>query len=180
MEVAGGISAIVTIIGGVTTLAKRLNEVKEKYENVALYTTLACGQLSSMRAALEAIRNWRSSTTATSDLSEQLHEDLDVSLKCCAILIDTINAKLGEAGYTLGLKRKIRYLWLEDTLKAYISNLEGQVGALSLLLIIFQWYQSNEFCKGLIGLTLDQQKRRRTKSKIGAHRKSCHLQTGMR
>lgn len=138
MEVVGGISAIITIIDGVATLAKRLNEVRDKYENVALYITLACARLSSMRAALEAIREWSSNTSDTSDLSRQLHQDLDVSLKCCAILIDVINAKLGEAGYTTGLKEKIRYLWLEDTLKEYISNLEGQVGALSLLLSIFQ------------------------------------------
>ena len=144
MEVVGGISAIITIIDGVATLAKRLNEVRDKYENVALYITLACARLSSMRAALEAIREWSSNTSDTSDLSRQLHQDLDVSLKCCAILIDVINAKLGEAGYTTGLKEKIRYLWLEDTLKEYISNLEGQVGALSLLLSIFQWYRSIE------------------------------------
>ena len=37
-----------------------------------------------------------------------------------------------------GVKQKIRYLWLEEILKEYISNLEGQVRALQLLLTIFQ------------------------------------------
>lgn len=145
MDVVGGIGVIITVIDSVATLAKRLNEVKEKYENVPLYISWACGRLSVMRAALEAIKKWRSSTSDTSDLSRQLHQDLEVSLKCCAILIDVINAKLGEAGYTIGLKEKIRYIWLENTLKEYISNLDGQVGALSFLLNIFQWYHSTLF-----------------------------------
>jgi len=38
------------------------------------------------------------------------------------------------------MKQKIKHLWLEDSLKEYISNLEGQVRALQLLLTIFQWY----------------------------------------
>ena len=155
METVGGIGAVIAVIGSVATLAKRLTEVKEKYDNAAIYITLACMQLSTMRSALEAIRDWRSSVSDTSDLSRQLHEDLGVSLKCCAILIDVINAKLGEAGYTVGLKQKIRYVWLESTLREYISNLEGQVGALSLLLNIFQWYQSIEPYRRLIRLTLD-------------------------
>ena len=41
------------------------------------------------------------------------------------------------------MKAKIRYLWLEDTLKEYISNLEGQVRSLQLLLTVFQWYDKN-------------------------------------
>lgn len=155
MEIVGGIGAIIAIIDSVARLAKRLTEVKEKYDNAALCISSVCMQLYSMRSALEAIRDWRSNASDTSDLSMQLHEDLDISLKCCATLIDVINNKLGEAGYTVDLKQKIRYLWLENTLREYISNLQSQVGALSLLLNIFQWYQSIEPYRRLIRLTLN-------------------------
>lgn len=57
MDVVGGIGVIITVIDSVATLAKRLNEVKEKYENVPLYISWACGRLSVMRAALEAIKS---------------------------------------------------------------------------------------------------------------------------
>ena len=67
-----------------------------------------------------------------------------MSLSCCAILIRVIDGKLDESGHTSGLKEKIRYLWLENMLKEYLSNLEGQVRALQLLLTIFQCRTSTE------------------------------------
>ena len=156
MEVIGSVSGLLTVIGTVTVVAKRLNEVRDKYNNVALNTTLVASQasdffelqrfranvsqLSTIRAALQAIAEWRDVDKTSSRPSRQLDEDLAVSLNCCAILISVIDTKLGEAGYTPGLKDKLKHLWLEDTLKEYISNLEGQVRALQLLLTIFQWY----------------------------------------
>ena len=67
-----------------------------------------------------------------------------MSLSCCAILISVIDGKLDDSGYMPGLKQKIKYLWLEDILKEYISNLEGQVRALQLLLTIFQCRTATE------------------------------------
>jgi len=140
MDVVGSVSAVLTVAAAATQLAKGLNEVRDRYNNVALTTTLVSSQLNSIRAALEAIADWRTTTQDTSRSSQQLDEDLAVSLNCCAILVTVIDSKLGEAGYTPGFKQKIRHLWLEDTLKEYLSNLEGQVRSLQLLLTIFQWY----------------------------------------
>ena len=142
IEVIGGISGVLQVVSSVTKLAKSLNEVRERYNNVALNMTLVSSQLSSIRAALEAIAEWRQEAQDFSKPSQQLDEDLAIALNCCAILITVVDAKLGEAGYTPGLKRKIRHLWLEDVLKEYLSNLEGQVRALQLLLTIYQWYVS--------------------------------------
>ena len=138
MEVIAGISSIVQIIDSVTRVAKRLNEVRESYNNVALNTTLVASQLSTIRAALEALHAWRASDRDSTGPSKQLDKDLGMSLSCCAILISVIDGKLDDSGYMPGLKQKIKYLWLEDTLKEYVSNLEGQVRALQLLLTIFQ------------------------------------------
>ena len=138
MEVIGGVSAILQVISSVTKVAKRLNEVAESYENVALNTTLVASQISTIRAALEALYEWRTSDRLSTAPSRQLDKDLGMSLSCCNILIGVIDQKLNDSGYMPGLKQKIRYLWLEDILKEYISNLEGQVRALQLLLTIFQ------------------------------------------
>ena len=140
MDVVGSVSAVLTVAAAATQLAKGLNEVRDRYNNVALNTTLVSSQLSSIRAALEAIADWKSTTHDTSRPSQQLDEDLALSLNCCAIVATVIDSKLGEAGYTPGMKQKIRHLWLEETLKEYLSNLEGQVRSLQLLLTIFQWY----------------------------------------
>ncbi|KAL8951800.1 MAG: hypothetical protein Q9222_002249 [Ikaeria aurantiellina] len=137
MEVAGGVLAIV---GGVAKLSKSLNEVRESYNSVALNIQLAAIQLSTIRDALEAIAEWRLNSTTDTKSSRSLDATLAESLKGCAVLITVIDGKVGEAGYTPGLKRKIRYMWLENVLQGYMSNLDGQVRALQLLLTSFQWW----------------------------------------
>lgn len=144
MEVVAGVSSILQVIESVTKVAKRLNEVRESYNNVALNTTLVASQLSTIRAALEALYEWRASDQDSTGPSRQLDKDLGMSLSCCAILIGVIDGKLDDSGYMPGLKQKIKYLWLEDILKDYISNLEGQVRALQLLLTIFQCRTATE------------------------------------
>ena len=138
MEAIGALSGILTVVSSVTKLAKSLNEIKDRYSNVALNTTLVASQLNIIRAALNALYDWRVKDTDQTAPAQQLDKDLGVSLSCCAILISVIEGKLGESGYTPGFKGKIRHLWLEDILKEYISNLESQVRALQLLLTIFQ------------------------------------------
>ena len=144
MEIIAAASSILTLISGITKLAKSLNEVRDSYNNVALNTTLVASSLSTIRAALEALHEWRSNDQETADHSKQLDKDLEVSLSCCAILITVIDGKLGESGYKPGMKQKIRYVWLEDILKEYLSNLEGQVRALQLLLTIYQCKTATE------------------------------------
>ena len=138
MEVIAGVSSILAVIDSVTRVAKRLNEVRVSYNDVALNITLVVSQLSTIGAALEALKEWRASDRHSTGPSRQLDKDLELSLSCCAILITVIDGKLDDSGYMPGLKQKIKYLWLEDILKDYISNLEGQVRALQLLLTIFQ------------------------------------------
>lgn len=144
MEVIGGVSSIITLVSTITKLAKQLNEVRESYNNVALNVTLVVSQLSTIKAALEALHVWRTNDRDDTDRSKQLDIDLGLSLSCCAILITVIDGKLGESGYTPGIKQKIRYVWLEDILKEYLSNLEGQVRALQLLLTIYQCTTATE------------------------------------
>ena len=96
------------IIDSVTRVAKRLNEIRESYNNVALNTTLVASQLSTIRAALEALYEWRASDQHSTGPSRQLDKDLGMSLSCCAILISVIDGKLDDSGYEPGLKQKIR------------------------------------------------------------------------
>ena len=146
LSVLGGVSALVSIIANVTTLAKNLNEVRESYNNVALNTAVVASHLGTIRAALVALHKWRASDTSETEASVQLDQDLGLSLSCCAILITVIDGKLEESGFRegMGKKQKIKYLWLEEILKEYVSNLEGQVRALQLLLTIFQCQTATE------------------------------------
>ncbi|KAL8723779.1 MAG: hypothetical protein Q9181_007209 [Wetmoreana brouardii] len=138
MEIIGGVSGTLTIVGSVAKLAKKLNEIRESYNAVALNIQLAAIQLSTIRAALEDIAEWRLNAPADTRASRNLDATLADSLKGCAVLITVIDGKLGEAGYTPGVKQKMRHLWLEEVLQGYMSNLDGQVRALQLLLTSFQ------------------------------------------
>ncbi len=53
MEVIGAVSGLITVIASVTAVAKRLNEVRDKYNNVALNTTLVASQASGSLARCE-------------------------------------------------------------------------------------------------------------------------------
>lgn len=143
MDVFSGISAVVTLLASVGTLTKRLHDAKSKYNDVGLYTATVTSQLSLIRAALDQIKEWRARVSSDSESSKQLDEDLDTSLKCCAILIAVITTKLGECDAEPGMKERINYIWHEDILKEYVSNLDGQIRALQLLLTIFQWLANN-------------------------------------
>ncbi|KAL8858875.1 MAG: hypothetical protein Q9178_004553 [Gyalolechia marmorata] len=134
MEIIGGVSGVVAIVAGVTKLSKKLNEIRDGYSSVALNIQLAAIQLATIRDALEDIAAWRLKVQSETKAAKKLDAALADSLKGCAVLITVIDSKLGEAGYAPGLKGKIRHLWLEDVLKGYISNLDGQVRALQLLL----------------------------------------------
>ncbi|KAL9578394.1 MAG: hypothetical protein Q9212_005744 [Teloschistes hypoglaucus] len=138
MEVIGGLSGVVAIVAAAAKVAKNLNEVRESYNAVALNIQLAAIQLSTIRTALEDIAEWRLNSKNDSNASRNLDATLADSLKGCAVLITVIDSKLGEAGFTPGVKHKIKHLWLEDVLKGYMSNLDGQVRALQLLLTSFQ------------------------------------------
>ena len=76
MEFIAGVSSILQIIDSVTKVAKRLNEVRQSYNNVALNTTLVASQLSTIRAALEALNEWRTIDQDSSGPSKQLDSDL--------------------------------------------------------------------------------------------------------
>ncbi|KAL8686868.1 MAG: hypothetical protein Q9218_006806 [Villophora microphyllina] len=138
MEVIGGLSGVVAIVAAAAKVAKKLNEVRESYSAVALNIQLAAIQLSTIRTALEDIAEWRLNSNNESNASRNLDATLADSLKGCAVLITVIDSKLGEAGLTPGVTDKVKHLWLENVLKGYMSNLDGQVRALQLLLTSFQ------------------------------------------
>ena len=64
--------------------------------SVPLNITLVASQLSTIRAALDAIADWRHSAHTSSEYAKKLDEDLSVSINCCAILITVIDSKAGK------------------------------------------------------------------------------------
>ena len=138
MEAIGGISAVIQVVSSVTKLAKGLNEFRERYKNVGLNTMLVVSHLTTIEFALQEIAGLRKQALKSGERLRELDDGMDVSLNCCAILVSVLDNKLGEVNSSPSIKEKVRYLWLEDLLKEYVSNLEGQVRNLQMLLSIFQ------------------------------------------
>ena len=140
MEVISGISSVVGLVGFIAQLTQTLNNLREKYNHAALNIAMVASRLWSIRAALVAMDDWRQSTKNTSETSKQLDHDLSISLEACAVLVAVIDRKLKETNLDRpSVFDKLRFVALDDIFKNFASNLDGQVGALQLLLSIYQW-----------------------------------------
>lgn len=141
MEVIGGIGSVVGLISSVASAAKTLTNLKERYGYAPLNISLVSSSLWTVKAALEAIYDWRSSSQDTSLQSEQLDGNLSVSIESCAVLVAVIERKLGETDLlNPSVFDKLRFVRLDDVFKDFAGNMDTQVRALQLLLTIFQWY----------------------------------------
>ena len=141
MEVVGGVGSILGIIGGVAALASTLTTLKERYQYAALNITLVSSSLWTVKAGLEAIHRWRSDAKKSAGpSSQQLDQDLSLTIESCAVLITVIERKLGETELTQPtVYDKVRFVHLDSVFKDFAANLDSQVRALQLLLTIFQW-----------------------------------------
>ena len=144
MDAISGISSVVGIVSCIAQLATTLNNLREKYNHAALNIAMVASRLWSIRAALVAMDDWRKSTNSSSQTSKQLDHDLSISLSACAVLVAVIDRKLKETNLDKpSVFDKIRFVTLDDVFKGFATNLDGQVGALQLLLNIWQWYTQN-------------------------------------
>ena len=139
MEVIGGLGSIASLIGSVASAAKTLSNLKERYGYAPLNISLVSSSLWTVKAALEAIHDWRSSTRDTSLHSDQLDQNLSVSIESCAVLVAVIERKLGETDLIKpSVFDKMRFVRLDDVFKDFAGSMDTQVRALQLLLTIFQ------------------------------------------
>ena len=184
MDPLSAVAGVVGLIGGVTKVATTLHGLKEKYDYSALNITLVTGSLWTVKAALEAIREWRSTSNDASRPSQQLDQDLKLSLESCAVLVTVVERKLGESDLTNpSVYDRLRFVQLDDLFKSFTSSLDTQVRALQLLLTIFQWYgktsakRKNAINSALLGLSNREFKRVRqmafflcgTKERLGSY-----------
>lgn len=140
MEVIGAAAGVVGLVSSVARVATTLSNLQQRYSYAALNITFIASSLWTTKAALEAIGAWRASSTDTSQSSQQLDIDVDVSLQSCALLVAIIERKLVEMKLDQPtFLDKARFLALDDIYKDFTSNLDSQIRALHLLLTIYQW-----------------------------------------
>ena len=142
MDPFSAVAGTAGLISSVTALATVFNTLQERYQNASLNITLVAGSLWTIKAALDAVQEWRATVVDQSKSSEQLDRDLGLSLESCAVLITVIDRKLGETDLVKpSVLDHLRFVQLDSVFKDFVSNLDGQVRALQLLLTISQWYE---------------------------------------
>ena len=136
MEANGAVASVTGLLTSVEHLATTLSNLKERYSYAALNVTLITSSLFTIKAALEAIEDWRKVETSR---SSQVYLDLEVCLQSCALLVAVIERKLAETDLIRpNFCDQVRFISLDAIYKDFTSSLDGQIRALHLLLTIFQ------------------------------------------
>lgn len=140
MDALGAVESAGGLIASVAGLAIALTNLKERYSYAAVHITLVASSLWAVRAALEAVQEWRAAAAGTERTFQQLDHDLTVSLESCAVLVAVVERKLGETGLTEPtVYDKKGFVNLDLMLKDFKAKFEGQVRALQLLVTVFRW-----------------------------------------
>jgi hypothetical protein len=120
-----------------------LRGVRKRYKDAGFSIDLLIGQLCTLRAALEQITKWVSTTLITTSSQDDFINDLNTSLEGCNILMTVLEQYVKDCigTDTSGIRftRKIKHLFNEDTIKVYSEQLRSQIEALNLLLTAFNW-----------------------------------------
>ena len=140
IALAGSVVSIVDVTGRSLSF---LVELRAKYRKANLTVSLLIGQLSTLKAALNQISEWITTSLVGVPQHQQLMADLDVSLKACNILILVLYDRVSclEKGTSSELRTldKAQFLWEEKGMNDYLNHLNNQINALNLLLNAFQW-----------------------------------------
>ncbi|MCJ1403255.1 guanine nucleotide-binding protein subunit alpha [Xylographa trunciseda] len=136
--------SVLSIVGVIAKNVNALSTLQAKYRNADLSVFLLIGQLSTLKAALGQISEWIKIEGDTAQSKHlQLFEDLKVALNGCQVLISILDDRVDhlankEGSDNLKDQGKIVFLWEEQELNVYVTHLNNQVNALTLLLSAIQ------------------------------------------
>lgn len=123
---------------------RRLIELQSRYRSASLTVSLLIGQITTIKAALDQITQWVTSSLVSIPKHEQLVADLGVSLESCKLLVTVLEERISQLecdqGANLNVKGKIGFLWEESDLNIYTNHLNNQIHALNLFLTALHWY----------------------------------------
>lgn len=143
MEAIGLAGSVVSIVDILAKSVNFLLNLQTKYKQADLTVSLLIGQLSTLKAALNQISEWITSSLVAVSQHEQLVSDLTISIEGCKVLVlaldDRINSFDRNADHTLNSRGKAQLLWEENGTTDYLNHLSNHINALNLLLTALQW-----------------------------------------
>lgn len=141
ISVVGLAASLVTIVDMVAKSINSLHTLRTKYSTADLTIRLLIGQLGTLKAALNQISEWITSSLVDVPRHEQLVLDLMNSIEGCEVLLSLLNDNISSLrkNENLSVLVKARLVRRENILHEYLSLLDNQVNALNLFLTALQW-----------------------------------------
>ena len=141
ISVVGLAASLVTIVDMVAKSINSLHTLRTRYSNADLTIRLLIGQLGTLKAALNQISEWITSSLIDVPRHEQLVLDLMNSIEGCEVLLSLLNDNISSLrkNENLSVLVKARLVRRENILHEYLSLLDNQVNALNLFLTALQW-----------------------------------------
>lgn len=143
-SILGLISSLITIAGVTKGSVTRLRSLQSNYKNSSLAVSLLIGQLNTLKAALDQITEWVSSSLIDITKHQQLVLDLSTSVESCRVLLTILDQRISQLTWsdedTLDFNGKIIFLWGKLGLNDFTNHLSNQTNALNLLLTALSWY----------------------------------------
>lgn len=146
ITIIGAVGAICNIVDAVTKTITTINLLRSRWKEAGLSLASLTAQLAALRAALSKIQEWID--LEVNETHHQLTMDLDISVSCCKILIDRMEAIFNEAARANNNPRdilgKLKLVYGIGALDELQKLVERQTGSLNLLLTACNWYVRNQ------------------------------------
>ena len=134
--------SIVGIIDVAARSISALRALQQRWKAADLTISLLISQLTTLRAALNQIKEW-TSTSLSPPYHYQLIMDLGTSLESCETLLLFIDGQLTQLDWddsnTLSFESKIKAVLQDKTVRECATHLANQSTALNLLLTALNW-----------------------------------------
>ena len=138
------VGSVVNIVGTVTGMIKSLQELRRHWKEADLTVALLISQLTTLKAALNQIAEWISSSLVDIPQYRQLIIDLEESLSSCNVLITFMDHHMAKLAWTetqaLTYESRVRVILEGKATKDCLDHLNNQANALNLLLTVFNWF----------------------------------------
>jgi len=141
LAVVGSVGAICNLVAGIGKVILLITDLTTKWDDADLTLLSLASQLTALRAATTKIREWTERDLR--DVHHQLTMDLDISIKCCQLLINKIEGFFSDlAALTekpLELRQKFKVVFGSAGPENVQKLIERQTSALTLLLTACNW-----------------------------------------
>lgn len=143
LSIVGTASSIVSIIDIATRCISSLRALQQRWVGADWTVNLLVGQLVTVKAALDQIREWSDTNLSKEPQHHQLVMDLDTSLESCRLLISVIDSHVSglewDEANALTFGSKAKAVWKDQSTQDCVNHLHHQTVALNLLLTALNW-----------------------------------------